>query len=228
MRELVREAGSLEELQNMNVIQQQALAAALGLSVDQLSDQVLNGEALAAQKDEELKKEEERNAAEIVRQETALTLADKQRIATENLASTVQMLGGFMLVFAGAAAAAAIALSFGVASGAILTGIVLTGAAIGALGAGLAANVEDGVAPPGKGPFTITDKFGATTVTAAGDGIAVSPNIQTGNTGDDKAAKELMEMKNILKTIANKPEPKLNMDSIQVGTVAGLSAFPIQ
>lgn len=228
MGELVREAGSLEELQNMNVIQQQALAAALGLSVDQLSDQVLNGEALAAQKDEELKKEEERNAAEIVRQETALTLADKQRIATENLASTVQMLGGFMLVFAGAAAAAAIALSFGVASGAILTGIVLTGAAIGALGAGLAANVEDGVAPPGKGPFTITDKFGATTVTAAGDGIAVSPNIQTGNTGDDKAAKELMEMKNILKTIANKPEPKLNMDSIQVGTVAGLSAFPIQ
>ena len=88
--------------------------------------------------------------------------------------------------------------------------------------------VADGVAPPGKGPFTITDKFGATTVTAAGDGIAVSPNIQTGNTGDDKAAKELMEMKNLLKTIANKPEPKLNMDSIQVGTVAGLSAFPIQ
>ena len=36
------------------------------------------------------------------------------------------------------------------------------------------------------------------------------------------------KMKNLLKTIANKPEPKLNMDSIQVGTVAGLSAFPIQ
>ena len=40
--------------------------------------------------------------------------------------------------------------------------------------------VEDGIAPPGGGPFTITDKFGATAVTAAGDGIAVSPNISKG------------------------------------------------
>jgi hypothetical protein len=37
--------------------------------------------------------------------------------------------------------------------------------------------VADGIAPPGGGPFKITDKFGATAVTAAGDGIAVSPNI---------------------------------------------------
>jgi peptidoglycan hydrolase-like amidase len=38
-------------------------------------------------------------------------------------------------------------------------------------------SVSDGVAPSGKGPFTITDRFGATAVTANGDGIAVSPNI---------------------------------------------------
>ena len=223
MRELVREAGSLEELQNMNVIQQQALAAALGMSVDQLSDQVLNGEALAAQKDEELKKEEERNAAEIVRQEQALSLQEQQKIATENLGDQMAKLGNFLIIAAAAAAAMAIALSFGVATGPVIAGIAAAAVVAGTINA-----VADGVAPPGKGPFTITDKFGATTVTAAGDGIAVSPNIQTGNTGDDKAAKELMEMKNLLKTIANKPEPKLNMDSIQVGTVAGLSAFPIQ
>ena len=38
--------------------------------------------------------------------------------------------------------------------------------------------VEDGIAPSSKGPFTITDSFGATAITAKGDGLAVSPNIQ--------------------------------------------------
>ena len=38
--------------------------------------------------------------------------------------------------------------------------------------------VEDGIAPASKGPFTITDSYGATTITARGDGLAVSPNIQ--------------------------------------------------
>ena len=38
--------------------------------------------------------------------------------------------------------------------------------------------VEDGIAPSSKGPFTITDSFGATAITAKGDGLAVLPNIQ--------------------------------------------------
>jgi len=37
--------------------------------------------------------------------------------------------------------------------------------------------VEDGSALASKGPFTITDRFGATAVTAKGDGVVVSPNI---------------------------------------------------
>ncbi len=37
--------------------------------------------------------------------------------------------------------------------------------------------VADGSAFASKGPFTITDKFGATAVTAKGDGVVVSPNI---------------------------------------------------
>jgi hypothetical protein len=39
-------------------------------------------------------------------------------------------------------------------------------------------SVNDGIAPSSKGPFTITDKFGATAITATGDSLAVSPNIQ--------------------------------------------------
>jgi hypothetical protein len=41
-------------------------------------------------------------------------------------------------------------------------------------------SVEDGIAPSSKGPFTITDKFGATAITKTGDGLAVSPNISKG------------------------------------------------
>jgi len=38
--------------------------------------------------------------------------------------------------------------------------------------------VNDGMAPASKGPFTITDNFGATAITARGDSLAVSPNIR--------------------------------------------------
>ena len=39
-------------------------------------------------------------------------------------------------------------------------------------------SVEDGIAPASKGPFTITDSYGATAITSKGDGLAVSPNIR--------------------------------------------------
>jgi hypothetical protein len=41
--------------------------------------------------------------------------------------------------------------------------------------------VQDGIAPSNKGPFTITDNFGATAITSAGDSLAVSPNINRNN-----------------------------------------------
>jgi hypothetical protein len=44
-----------------------------------------------------------------------------------------------------------------------------------------AQSVDDGIAPSSKGPFTITDAYGATAITAKGDGIAVSPNISRSN-----------------------------------------------
>ena len=69
-------------------------------------------------------------------------------------------------------------------------GLVASLVLLGAIGGGIAAllsktkssveaqNVPDGIAPASKGPFTITDSFGAMAVTAKGDGLAVSPNIR--------------------------------------------------
>ena len=161
-RALVEEAGSLEELQNMNVLQQQALAGALGMSADQLADSLVSQEALSTQAQEDL----DRKSDEVLANEKMQSLTELQTRAMNKLSEGVQSFGKYLLVAAAAAAAVAIAMTFGVASLPILAGIALAGAAIG----GIASTVADGVAPPGSGPFTITDKFGATTVTAAGDG----------------------------------------------------------
>ena len=106
-------------------------------------------------------------------------------------------------------------------------GMILAGTAAAAGIAYLASQsqeVEDGIAPPGGGPFTITDKFGATAITAAGDGIAVSPNISKGNNENISATPKstdnaglmsaINELRNAVNALANKPAPAM---AIQVG-----------
>ena len=216
-RALVEEAGSLEELQGMNVLQQQALASALGMSADQLADSLVTQEALASQSDKAL----DRDAQEALNNEKMLSLTEKQTLAMEKFANTVQMLGPLLLVAAAAAAAIAIAVSFGTATPLVVGGILATAAVVG----GITAAVQDGVAPPGSGPFTITDKFGATTVTAAGDGLAVSPNINT--TGGAGGNADMNETNMLLKQILNK-EGTVQMDSTQVGTAFAVGSRQIQ
>ncbi len=216
-RALVEEAGSLEELQNMNVIQQQALAGALGMSADQLADSLMTQEALSTQAQDEL----DREAEQALQQEKMLSLTEKQALAMDKFAENVQMLGKGLLIAAAAAAAVAIAMTFGVASLPILAGIALAGAAVG----GIASTVADGVAPPGSGPFTIQDKFGATTVTAAGDGLAVSPNINT--TGGAGGNANMSETNMLLKQILSK-EGTVRMDSTEVGTAFSVNSRQIQ
>lgn len=216
-RALVEEAGSLEELQGMNVIQQQALAGALGMSADQLADSLMTQEALSTQAQEDL----DRDAQEALNNEKMLSLTEKQTLAMTKLSEGVQSFGKYLLVAAAAAAAVAIAMTFGVASLPILAGIALAGAAIG----GIASTVADGVAPPGKGPFTITDRFGATDITAAGDGIAVSPNINTQGGAGGNA--NMSETNTLLKQILSK-EGTVQMDSTNVGTAFSVGSRQIQ
>lgn len=74
--------------------------------------------------------------------------------------------------------------SFGV--GAVI-GLTAAGIAIASMNskaaesAQKAQKVPDGIAPSSRGPFTITDNYGATAITTKGDGLAVSPNINRGS-----------------------------------------------
>jgi hypothetical protein len=99
-------------------------------------------------------------------------------------------------------------------------GMILAGAAAAAgisyLASQSAQSVEDGIAPASKGPFTITDAYGATAITAAGDGLAVSPNINRGGGGMDLSPliAAVNEVRNAINTLAAKPQPAM---AIQVG-----------
>lgn len=226
MKELVAEAGSLEKLQGMNVIQQQALAAALGLSADQLADQVLNGEALATQKDEQLA----RDAAAAEAQAKQLSATEAAAVAAQKLADIFSFSVPILIGLAAAAAAVAISLSAGLAAPLITKGILKTAAVTGlAVGGAVAVGqslMGDGTLPPG-GPYAISDTskpFGSTVITTKGDGIAVSPNIRQEGAGNASMA----ETNKLLRAALSRPAPTVNLDSIEIGTVAGLSAFPIQ
>ena len=216
---LVEEAGSLEELQEMNVFQQQALAGALGMTADQLADSLMTGEALSTQAQADL----DRKADEVKAAEQLQSLQERQARAMEKFSETIQMLGPLLLVAAAAAAAIAVAMSFGAATPFVVAGILATAGAVGGI---MALNkVEDGVAPPGSGPFTIQDKFGATTITAAGDGLAVSPNINT--TGGAGGNANMGETNMLLKQILSK-EGTVKMDSTEVGTAFSVGSRQIQ
>ena len=60
--------------------------------------------------------------------------------------------------------------------------------------------VQDGFAPSAKGPFTITDSYGAMATTTAGDSLMASPNVGRGGGGG--VNKEMADMASSLNTIA--------------------------
>jgi len=96
-----------------------------------------------------------------------------------------QSIGGPLKTLVGLLTAAGIAALFLNGSLTLGIGIATAMAAIGGAMAVLesstqnAQQVQDGMAPASKGPFTVTDRYGATAITSVGDGIAVSPNIKT-------------------------------------------------
>ena len=85
---------------------------------------------------------------------------------------------------------------------------------------------QDGIAPSSKGPFTITDKFGATAITADGDGLAVSPNINKGGGDSSGLMAAVNELRNAVNALANKPQPAmaLHVGAEKLGEIVGRQA----
>jgi hypothetical protein len=195
--EVLKQVGSLAEFQQMNVLQQQALADATGLTVDQLADQVTKQAAINSQKQDGLNIDAEAQTENA----SALSVQERLTSAVEKLNSILQITG---IIVGGILGAIAFALA-PFTGGASLAAFVGGGAALG-LGAQA---VMDGEAPASGGPFTITDKYGATAITTSGDGIAVGPNINRGGGGMSDA--KMDKMITLLEKMANK-STTLQMD----------------
>ena len=104
------------------------------------------------------------------------------------------------------------ALSFGLGAVAIAAGI---GLIMSQVQSAKSQKIQDGIAPSSKGPFTITDSYGAMAVTTAGDSLMASPNVGKGGGSDSK-------MLSVLERIANK-NSDVYMDSSKVGYAESLS-----
>ena len=225
MQELVREAGSLEALQSMNVLQQQALAEALGLSADELANTLVTQEAVTSQKDEQL----DRDAQLIELAEKQESAAEMQKRATENMMDAMSSLKNIILGVAAAAAAAAIALTLGAAAPVIIGAALAAGVAFMALGSKFD-KIGDGMIPAGGGPFAITEMggsagtFGSSVMTTRGDGIGISPNINRGAGGDSNEAKKTNRL---LERILAK-EGNVQIDSTNAGTAFAMTGYRIQ
>ncbi len=201
--EIASQFGSIEEFQKMGYFQQEAFAKSLGLSKDRLGEILRTSGAINNSLETGVETQE--GSAE----EGANALSAQQAL-TESINSLNSILKtslGLMLGLAAAAAIVAAPFTGGLSLGA-MAGILTAG---GALGAGIGMAVSDGIAPAERGPFTVTDSYGATAVTAKGDGVVVSPNISQGGGGEGITKSQANEMISLLKIVANK-DFSVNMD----------------
>ena len=284
-KELQKEAGTLSEFQDMNVIQQEALAAAMGMTSDQMADilfqQEIQGktakELRALGKDELANRLEQQDAQQsfnaAVEQLKGL-LADTVKFLDPLLQGFSTVVGflvqfkelfmaitGIQLLYNGYLAISAAlkkkdlalgkkGLLQGVAGMALegakqaakvpVVGALLATAALAGLYMAGKAIIGDDVMSPGEntsgyGKRTLFGPEGAIslnnkdTVIAGtnlfkGDDVVSSPagSIQMPDNSEAKRTNALLE------ALINKPAPKVQMDSIEVGTVSGMSAFSIQ
>jgi len=201
--EVLKQVGSLSEFQSMNVIQQQALASAAGLTADQLADQLVKQSAINSQKQDglDIDGEAQKEAA------SALSVQEQLASAVEKLnsilSSTAVIITGIIGAVAGFFAGGPIGAVLGFMAGA-------------GVGAGIQ-SVADGTAPSANGPFTITDSYGSTAVTAAGDNVVVSPNVSSGGSSSGITSAQANKMISLLEKVASKSF-SVNMDGRQLST----------
>lgn len=204
-KEIASQFGSIAEFQQMNALGQEAFANALNLSSDELAD-ILNKEATIQ---EMIETGVETQGESLTKNSAALSV-QKQLVESMNMLNTT-LKTSLSLLFGLAAAAAVLAAPFtaGMSLGALAGITALAGGAGFALGEGVQA-VADGAAPSSRGPFTITDSYGATAVTTQGDNVVVSPNVSQG--GGGITASQANEMIALLRRVADK-EFSVSMDS---------------
>lgn len=211
--EIASQFGSVAEFQSMNYYQQQAFAKAVGLSSDQLADVLRTQESINST----LQTGVETQGESLTENASALSATEALNETMKTLNTILKTSLGLMLGLAAAAAIIAAPFTGGLSLGA-MAGILAGG---GLLGAGIGMAVQDGTAPAERGPFTITDSYGATAVTAKGDNVVVSPNVSSGG-GEGITKAQANEMIDLLRKVASK-DFSINMDGRKLSSAIATS-----
>ena len=244
-----KEIGQNEEVINVfatgNRIQQEAIAASMGMTREDMAKMVQQQQFLALSA-EQFKSQYGEVAYE---QMQALSAGDKFQASLEKvladigiiiapiidgfawLVGALASMPGLLKVVSGAltglavkgliSAISSIYTSFG--SIPLGLGIPLAIGAVAGLMAAISTgtskvqSVEDGFADEG-GPFQITNAYGKTAVTKAGDKVAVSPNMEYGGNNG--------EMLSVLKAIANK-STNFSIGTQQLGTGMNMYTYSL-
>ena len=202
-QEIATQFGSVAEFQKLNYVQQQAFAGAVGMSSDQLADVLRKQESINST----LQSGVETQGESLTANASALSAQEALTQSLKSLDTTLKTSLSLLLGIAGVAAILAAPFTAGMSLGAVAGLAALAGGA----GVGIGALVQDGIAPSSKGPFTITDSYGATAVTTKGDGVVVSPNISQGGGSEGITSSQANEMIALLKRVADK-DFSINMD----------------
>lgn len=255
-KELADQNVGFFEFSKMNRIQQQAIAEAMGMSRDEMSQMLLNQQRQLMTNEEisaQLEGQELSNFKQLTFQESLNTALEKMRDIFSTIAGgPLGMIAGFFAdILSNSYAVNAIlgAITITLGRQAVLSGLTLAksiGTAISAIWSGSAAlgpvgwalaggataalltavaksssaaqSVQDGIAPSSKGPFTIMDSYGGMAVTAQGDSIVASPNInRSSGVSNDEQRRTNMLLEKLLAKDSN-----LYMDSQRVGTVLSM------
>jgi hypothetical protein len=247
-QEIGKNEGVINAFATGNRIQQEAAAKALGMSREELAGMVMQQEFMNLSQDAFIAKFGEQSyqqmQAQSASEKFAAILEKIQGIFTDIGIIFAPILDGFATLVGLLAQSKVFAMGLAgvltaLAAKSLITAVAqIFGSAfsLGPLGLGIAAagtallfnqaakakqQVNDGIAPANKGPFTITDSFGATAITAKGDGVAVSPNINRGSSdsGEQKRTNMLLEKLLAKDTNISMDGRRLN-DSMQTSAVA--------
>ena len=246
-QEIAKNAQITEAFATGNRIQQEAAAAALGMSRNELADMVMQQEYLKLSQDEFIARYGEQSyqqmQAQSASEKFAATMEKIQGIIADVGIIFAPILDGFASLVGFLAQSKVLAYGLGLILGTLAIKSVVTAIArifsasftMGPLGIGLAAagtaalfaataqakqKVKDGIAPSSKGPFTITDAYGAMAVTAKGDSIVASPNITNSANSSNN---EQRRTNDLLERLLSK-DSNVYMDSDKVGTAFAKSA----
>ena len=244
--ELAREMGSFSDFSKMNVIEQEALAGAMGMSVDSMSDMLFNQETMnkSAKELRALGKDELANRLE---QKTA---QDKMNAAMAELKQVFVDLGTALSPILNVLSVAAGIISTILGYTQDLLGFInpfsdsfgkvdfessAGNAALGGLGKSV--GIEDGVIGPGGDLITTSPEDFLIATKDPGEmlsntSISTGNNKTTPNSNPTQVVQpvDTSKLEKLLEESLNKkqPTPVIRMNDVKLGTAVDIGAFSIQ